>query len=309
MGTTWSASVVVPRRRDLRVLHDGIQHVLDGVVAQMSTWEAGSDISRYNRAPAGSWHALPPAFFHVVQAGVAVARASGGAFDPSVGPLVELWGFGPAPHPPRVPDADAVAAARARTGWQRLQLAEEGQRLLQPGGMALDLSGIAKGYAVDAVSGWLRGQYVASALVEVGGELLGYGHKPDGRPWRVLVESSPEEEADNGLEPRVLALDGLAVATSGDRWHSFEHAGRRYSHTFDPRRGEPVPRAAAAVTVLAGQAMAADAWATAMTVLGPDEGMMMAERQGLAVRFLARTPAGLRETLSPAFRDRLEPSA
>ena len=106
-------------------------------------------------------------------------------------------------------------------------------------------------------------------LIEVGGELYGYGRKADGTPWRVLVESSPDEEADaEGLEPRVLALDGLAVATSGDRWHAYSQDGRRYSHTIDPRSGEPVTDAAAAVTVVAADAMHADAWATALTVMG-----------------------------------------
>ncbi|WP_434213149.1 FAD:protein FMN transferase [[Pseudomonas] boreopolis] len=309
MGTTWSVKLVVPRHRDLHPIHAGIQHVLDTVVAQMSTWEPESGISRYNRAPAGSWHRLPGGFRAVMQVALDVARASGGAFDPSVGPLVSLWGFGAHAGARRVPAQDAIDAMRARVGWTRLQWRDDGHELLQPGGLELDLSGIAKGYGVDAVHRHLKEQAIASALVEVGGELHGYGRKPDGQPWRVLVESAPEEDDASGLPPRVLALDDLAIATSGDRWHRFDADGRRYSHTFDPRLGRPVERAAAAVTVIAGDATQADAWATAFTVLGPGPGIALADARGLAVRFLARTHAGVEERMSQAFERLLETHA
>ena len=170
----------------------------------------------------------------------------------------------------------------------------------------LDLSAIAKGYGVDVVTDLLRRRGIEAALVEVGGELYGYGRKADGTPWRVLVESSPDEEADSeGLEPRVLALDGLAVATSGDRWHAYAQGGRRYSHTIDPRSGEPVTDAAAAVTVVATDAMHADAWATALTVMGASVGYAFATEHELAARFLQRTPDGLQETMTPAFERHL----
>lgn len=310
MGTTWSVKLVVPRRHDLHRLHAGIQQTLDAVVAQMSTWEPDSDISRYNRAGAGSWHRLPGGFGEVMQAAFEVAQASGGAFDPSVGPMVALWGFGAHAGAQRVPSPSEVDAARTRSGWTRLQWRDGGRELLQPGGIELDLSGIAKGYGVDAVQRQLRERGIAGALVEVGGELFGYGRKPDGQPWRVLVESAPEEDDASGLPPRVLALDGLAVATSGDRWHRFDaDDGQRYSHTFDPRLGRPVERAAAAVSVVAGDTTRADAWATAFTVLGPERGIALADARGLAVRFLVRTAHGVAEHLSQAFVHRLEPRA
>ena len=170
----------------------------------------------------------------------------------------------------------------------------------------LDLSAIAKGYGVDVVASLLRGRGFEAALIEVGGELYGFGRKPDGTPWRVLVESSPDEEADTErLEPRVLVLDGLAVATSGDRWHAYSEDGRRYSHTIDPRSGEPVTNAAAAVTVVATDTMHADGWATALTVMGAAEGHAFATRHGLAARFLQRTARGLQETITPAFQQHL----
>ncbi|WP_303638215.1 FAD:protein FMN transferase [Stenotrophomonas tuberculopleuritidis] len=304
MGTTWSVSLVVPRQRDLHPLHAGIQARLDDVVAQMSTWEAGSDLSRYNRAEAGRWCALPAETRQVLACAQAIAAASDGAFDPTVGPLVALWGFGAHAGERHLPDAVTLQATRERCGWQRLQW-QEGA-LLQPGGLELDLSAIAKGFGVDHVASWLRAQGIAAALIEVGGELAGYGRKPDGQPWRVLVESAPEEDAHSATPPRVLALDGRAVATSGDRWHQYQAGGETYSHSLDPRTGRPVRQVAAAVTVVADDAMHADAWATALTVLGREHGMALAEREGLAARYLQRTADGPREFLSSAFQQLLD---
>lgn len=299
MGTTWQVKLATSPGRDLHPLHAGIQAQLDTVVAQMSTWEAGSDISMFNRAAAGTAVPLPDRFAEVMHCALDIARRSDGAFDPTVGPLVALWGFGAHAHAQRVPDAATLASVRARCGWQRLQL--DGTALLQPGGLELDLSAIAKGFAVDLVSRWLRGQGIAAALVEVGGELHGYGRKPDGQPWRVLVEAGPEEEAQLLHPPRVLALDDLAVATSGDRWHQFAVDGTQYSHTLDPRAGAPVSRAAAAVTVVARETMHADGWATALTVMGADAGLAFANANALAARLVTRTAHGIEERLSDRF--------
>lgn len=300
MGTTWSVKLVVPRRRELHALHAGIQARLDRVVAQMSTWEPDSDLSAYNRAATGSWCTLPEETRRVLHCAQQVAAASEGAFDPTIGPLVALWGFGAHAGPRGVPDDARLAATRARCGWQRLQWQHDA--LLQPGGLELDLSAIAKGFGVDDVARWLQAQDVAAALVEVGGELHGYGRKPDGQPWRVLVESAPEDDAGTPGPPRVLALDGHAVATSGDRWHRYQQHGEQLSHSLDPRSGRPVQRAAAAVTVVAAEAMLADAWATALTVLGSTAGLVLATRLGLAARFLERGEHAPIETLSPAFQ-------
>ncbi|WP_305804392.1 FAD:protein FMN transferase [Stenotrophomonas sp. YIM B06876] len=306
MGTRWSVKLVAPRSRDLHPLHAGIQAELDRVVAQMSTWETDSDISRYNRAAAGSWHRLPDDFWHVLSTAYEIAQRSDGAFDPSIGPLVALWGFGAQAGAQRVPDAAQRAEIASRCGWQKLQLDAQAQAALQPGALQLDLSAIAKGYGVDLVSRWLRRNGVEAALVEVGGELRGYGRKPDGQPWRVLVESAPEEDAGADYPPRVLALDDLAIATSGDRWHHFERDGVSYSHTLDPRTQAPVTRAAAAVTVIDREAMRADAWATALTVMGAAQGLEFASHHGLAARFVARGQNGLEETMTPAFQQHLD---
>lgn len=299
MGTTWQVKLTTAPGRDLHPLHAGIQAQLDAVVAQMSTWEAASDITAFNRAAAGTSLPLPGLFAEVIDCALDIARRSEGAFDPTVGPLVALWGFGAHAHAQRVPDAALLAATRARCGWQRLHW-QDG-RLLQPGGLELDLSAIAKGFAVDLVSRWLRGQGIDAALVEVGGELHGQGRKPDGQPWRVLVKAGPEEEAALAHPPRVLALDNLAVATSGDRWHQYTQDGAQFSHTLDPRVGAPVGRAAAAVTVVAHDAMQADGWATALTVMGVAPGLAFANAQGLAARFITRGAQGVEEHLSTAF--------
>ncbi len=307
MGTTWSVRFHARMRTDLHTLHDAVQARLDRVVAEMSTWEPDSDISRFNRADAGTWFVLPEGFAIVLAAALDVAARSEGAFDPTISPLVAAWGFGAHAHARGRPSDTALAQARERVGWKHLSFDPTAGRVLQRGGITLDLSAIAKGYGVDVVVTLLRQRGIDAALVEVGGELYGYGRKPDGQPWRVLVESSPDEEADSeGLEPRVLRLDSIAVATSGDRWHAYEHDGTRYSHTIDPRTGVPVHDVAAAVTVVADTAMQADAWATALTVMGAQAGHAYASALGLAARLLERTPEGLVERATAAFERHLD---
>ena len=303
MGTRWSVRLVAARNADLHALHAGIEGQLALVVQQMSTWESGSAISLFNRAEAGSRHALPDAFRHVLQCALEIAAASEGAFDPTIGPLVGLWGFG-AHARSGAPAAAELQHERTRVGWQRIYIDPDTGSLLQPGDVQLDLSAIAKGFAVDLVAAHLRDRGVNAALVEVGGELYGYGSKPDGTPWRVLVEAGPEED-DHSLEPRVLELDGLAVASSGDRWHHYARDGQRYTHTIDPRTGAPRTHAAAGVTVLAEDTMHADGWATALTVLGSDAGHALAQRLGLAARFLDRSDDGLQERMTDAFQAHL----
>lgn len=305
MGTRWSVQLVAARDADLHALHHGVQGELDRVVAQMSTWEPDSDLSRFNGADAGTWQRIPTDFMTVLRCALAIARASEGAFDPTIGALVGLWGFGAHARDQRKPETTQVRNGMSHAGWQRVQLDVEGSRVLQAGGVELDLSAIAKGYGVDLAASWLRSAGVRAALVEVGGELYGYGHKPDNSAWRVLMESSPDEEAAADLEPRVITLQDAAIATSGDRWHAFEQEGMRYSHTLDPRTGSPVAQASVGVSVLADSAMLADAWATALTVLGANAGIALADRLGLAVRFVVRGETGLREHLSTALHERM----
>jgi thiamine biosynthesis lipoprotein len=303
MGTTWSARVAAPRTGDLQRL---LQAELDAIVAQMSHWEPASLLSHYNRAPAGTWVDLPEPFFEVIDYALWAHMASGGAYDPAAGALVDLWGFGPARRYDHAgfyaPDADAIGRVLAQRADARLAFDRDARRLLQPGGLQLDLSSIAKGYAVDRLGQCLERHDLSHWLVEVGGELRGAGVKPDGQPWWVEVEGVPDAAAPQA----VVALHGLAIATSGDYRQHFQYERRRVSHTLDPRTGRPIDHGVASVTVLAPTCMEADALSTVLTVLGPEDGRAFAEVQRLAARFLVRRDGGLDEIVTPAWEALLQ---
>ena len=227
MGTSWSARLMLPPgpEPDLQV---GMQRELDEIVAQMSHWDGASLLSRFNAAPAGSWHDLPPHFFDVIGYALTVHEASGGAYDPAAGALVDLWGFGAAGRYDQAgfyaPAPQAVAAVLARRGAMSLTLDRERRRLHQPGGLRLDLSSVAKGYAVDRLALQLERHGLRHYVVEVGGELRGAGVKGDGQPWWVEVEGVPDAPAGQSAAPQpVVALHGLAIATSGDYRRYYYH--------------------------------------------------------------------------------------
>jgi thiamine biosynthesis lipoprotein len=294
MGVTWTLKALAPDGVGDDAIRTTVQGVCDRVVAQMSHWEPDSDLSRFNRAPAGSWIPLPPEFETVMVAALEVAEATNGAFDPTLGRLTELWGFGPAGPIDRPPPVTALNGPRA--GWCALRL--DAGRLLQPGGAALDLSGIAKGYGVDLVAHALTGLGLRDFLIEIGGELRGSGVKADGQPWWVELERPPG--AVLAEPPLMVALHGLSVATSGDWRRSFFADGRRYSHTLDPAARSPVSGAVAAVTVAHPECLRADALCTALMVLGA-EAEAFALTHDVAALFLHRTADGYAETLTPAF--------
>jgi len=299
MGTRWSVKLVAPAGEPLHAVQAAIEMTLDRIVAQMSTYEAQSDISRFNRAPAGTCQVLPDEFFRVLQYALEVARDSDGAYDPTVGSLVGLWGFGALGQRFAIPSMDEIAALRGTCGWDRIQLDKTHRTATQPGGIHLDLSSVAKGFAVDRVAEVLRDLGCTDFLVEVGGELRGAGVKPDGLPWWVALERPPTPDGLASISDIVIALNDLAVATSGSAEHFFDAGGHRYSHTIDPRSGAPVAHDLVSVSVLHRECMHADALATALSVLGPEEGMAHAERLGLAARFVSAGRDGLRERLTP----------
>ncbi|MFC0253607.1 FAD:protein FMN transferase [Massilia consociata] len=307
MGTSWSARMVVPAGTgaDLDAL---LQRELDEIVAQMSHWEQDSLLARYNRAPAGSWHALPPQFFDVIDFALQVHEDTGGAYDPAAGALVDLWGFGAQGRYDQAgfyaPSAQDVAAAMARRATATPQLDRAGRRLLQPGGAVLDLSSVAKGHAVDRLGHCLARLGIRHYLVEVGGELRGAGVKPGGEPWWVEIEGVPD--AGSQCKQAIVALHGLAVATSGDYRRYFHHGQRRASHTLDPRTGQPIANDVASATVVAPTCMAADALSTALTVMGVEPGLAFADARGIAARFLVRRAGGLVETSTAAWRELLQ---
>lgn len=281
MGTTWCVDGFVCG--DAEEMQGAIEAELEKLVRQMSHWREDSDLSRFNRAAAGEWVALPEEFFEVLQCALHVARKSGGAFDPALGAVVEAWGFGPLGRPGPLP--------KERASWEAIALRVKTREARQPGGAALDLSAIAKGYAVDCVARLLERRGVGSFLVEIGGELRGRGIKDNRQPWWVGVE---------GLEV-VVALHEISIATSGDYRRFFERDGVRYSHTMDPRTGAPVPNGVASVSVIHESTMAADAYSTALAVLGVEAGLQLADRLRLAAVFLVREDAGLRMRYSRAF--------
>lgn len=301
MGVTWSVKALAPAAFDAEAAAEKIQGLLNRIVGQMSTWEPQADISRFNRLPAGGWMDAPPAFRHVLERSLHWALASGGAFDPTAGALVDLWGFGAAGAVVAPPSPAQIKGALSRAGWDRLAL--NGARIHQPGGLQLDFSGIAKGFGVDEVSRALGVMGLPDHLVEIGGELRGAGVKADGSPWWGEIAAPPGAELPGG--PILVALHGLSIATSGDYERRFEHEGQAYSHTLDPRTGWPVRNGLRSVSVIAADCMDADAACTALGVLGPEEGLEFAARQGLAAHFLVERHGRLQEFLAPALEEML----
>ncbi|MCB5425129.1 FAD:protein FMN transferase [Altererythrobacter sp. CC-YST694] len=292
MGTHWSLDL--SGDADPQALEALIEAELGAVIREMSQWEPESEISRFNRAEAGSWRELSLGFFHVLRAGLAMARATGGAFDPTLGAVVDLWGFGPVAvkHFPPLPEE--LEQARAQSGWEKIELDEVNRRACQPGGLQLDFSGIAKGHALDRVARALEQAGYRSFLFELGGELIARGLKPDAFPWWVELELPPGAE----LAPIRVGLLDLAIATSGDYRRYVDMDGRRMAHSIDPRSGAPLVDAPAAVTVLHSECMIADALATAIMVLGREAGMALAERAQVAAIVTERDGQGWQRTLS-----------
>lgn len=308
MGTTWQVLWVATGAVPIDAVRVAVQEELDRVVAQMSTWLDRSDLERFNRAPAGSWHTVPEAMAEVLEAALWLAEVSGGAFNPAAGALVNLWGFGPSPRytdPAFAPPTDgAVQAALALNDWRALRWRADSRQLHQPGGVRLDFSAIAKGYAVDRVSRRLSGMGLPHSLVEVGGELRGQGLRLGGQPWWVDLESPPAAPGQDALPTTRVALHRLCVATSGDYRRVYTHEGVRWPHTIDPRHGRPLANGLASVSVLHAECLWADAWSTALTVLGREQGLALATAHGIAALFVQREPDGrLTETLTPAMKE------
>jgi thiamine biosynthesis lipoprotein len=304
MGTTYTVKI---DGRDLSssdrtVLRDTIQATLDAVERLMSTYDSLSELSRFNRHESTDPFVVSATTLEVFRIARLVSERSGGAFDITVGPLVDAWGFGPAGLPPSPPSDSVLAAVGARVGYNLITLSLETRtvRKSHPKTVA-DLSAIAKGYAVDLVAEALAALGVGAFLVEVGGELKARGRKADGSSWRVGIE---RPDSDTRTAHTALDLVDMAVATSGDYRNYYEVDGVRYSHLIDPRTRAPVRHAGASVTVLHPDAVLADAWATALGVLDPLEGLALAEREGIAALFLVRSENGV-EVLETAGYQRL----
>ena len=292
MGTRWSATLDLPAGAPVRALEQALAACVQQVDAQMSPWKPGSDLVRLNHAPVGAWVDVPAELLEVLACALDISRLSAGAFDPGAGALVDAWGFGAARD---IPDADAIRAARASTQpttAARLELDAAHGRARKHAPLQLDLCGIAKGYAVDRMAAVLQQHGVLHGLLALDGELRAVGSQAGGLPWPVALERPQEGlRAVHG----VIELQDLAVATSGDYRHTLEVGDTRLAHSMDARRAAPVHNAVASVTVLARSCMHADAWATALLVAGPGEGLALAQRMGLEALFLLRKAEGLVE--------------
>ncbi len=302
MGTTWRVRAVTSSNGD-STDRDAIVARLDALVAALSNWAPDSALSCFNRAPLHAWQPLPEALLDVLLVARDVHARSAGAFDPTVAALVAAWGFGPraTPGPGRhAPPCDVeLDAARRHQGFGAIEIDAIGRRARRTRDVTLDLCGIAKGHAVDRLSALLVDRDRPHHLVEIGGELRGAGVKADASPWWVGIEAPPDAEVD--AVEHLVALHGLAIATSGDYRHAFVHDGRRHAHAVDPRTGRTVANAPASVAVLDRRCVVADAEATAIMVLGVEAGLAHADRHGLAALVAERVGRRVRFHRSAAF--------
>lgn len=300
MGSTYSVRIagaaLVPGAE--QAVRTAVAAALDGVVARMSTYRDDSEVVRLNRHRDAAPIALSADTFAVLALAQAVSEASEGAFDVTVAPVVDAWGFGPGHVRRVVPEAE-LDGLRPQVGWRRLALdPRTSSATKSDAGVAVDLSGIAKGYGVDLASRALDALGVSDYMVEAGGEIRTRGRNAEGMPWQIAIE---RPDAMPQRAQRIVPLSNLALATSGDYRIYFERDGTRYCHEMDPATGRPIRHALASVSVVAPTCGEADAWATALIVLGPARGLALAERRQMAAHFIVREADGLREFSSTAF--------
>ncbi len=307
MGTSFSIKVVEPPESirgiediDMERLGRDVETEILDVENRMSTYIDDSEISRFNDYRDTDWFSVSALFCDAIREALNLAERTDGAFDMTVGPVVNLWGFGPTGRIETPPDADELAERLALTGYERLH-ADCARPAIRKdlAGLYVDLSAYAKGYAVDRAAAILRDRGIANFLVEIGGELRAAGHNARGKPWSIAVE---RPVAGGRSVQNIYELADAAMATSGDYRNFFEHQGLRYSHAIDPRSGRPVRHDGASVTIIADTAADADGLATALLVMGPAAGFEFAEHESIAAYFLIRDgDDGIAERETSAF--------
>lgn len=302
MGTFYHITICTPSadKVDQAQLKQEVDQLLENLNAQMSTYIKTSELSRFNQSESDQWFEVSPEVVKVVDAGLKLSQRSYGAFDMTVGPLVNLWHFGPDPGKKALPESSQIETARKRVGFQHIQFQYDQPALkkLVPD-VYLDLSAIAKGYAVDLVAEHLDSRSIKNYLVEIGGEMRAKGVNQKQVPWKVGIEKPIS--ATRKVQ-KVVSLSNLAMATSGNYRNFFEVDGKTYSHTIDPRTGYPVEHSLASVTVVGETCMNCDAVATCLMVLGPDEGYNWAEEQKIAAYFIVKETDGFSERYSPRWQ-------
>ena len=292
MGTRYSAVFYSAAGLDESAIGVSLFASVDKVDRQMSTWKSDSDLNRLIAMPEQQWIAVPEELLTVLDTALNISLQSHGAFDIGVGDLVNAWGFGPVGSEP---DDSAVSALKERAhrcANEALEIDHAHKRVRKRGEITLDLSGIAKGYGVDALAHCLDSFGVTSYLVGIDGEMRAKGLKPDGRAWAVAIEK-PVRHVREVMG--VMELTDAAIATSGDYRHWTEVAGECYAHTMCPLTGQPVRNRLAAVTVVMSSCTLADAWATALLVLGETAGVELAQKRGMDALFVLRDGEGFQE--------------
>ena len=307
MGTAYHITVKCPSGV---VSQLEIDEKLEWLNEVMSTYVSTSTLSRFNQSVSTDWFAVEPELGFVMRSALDFSELSGGAFDVTVGPLGNLWGFG-AEHAAKfgdqsgskIPTKLAVMKARALVGYEQISVASDGTAIRKDtrsaDGIYVDLSAIAKGYGVDYLAEHLSGKNCQNYLVDIGGEVRAKGSRPRGGNWRIGVEV-PEAQSFGAIN-RIIEVSGMAVATSGDYRNYIEWDGKIYSHIIDPRTGYPVTHSLASVTVVHESAMMADGFATMLTVLGPVDGFLFAQKNELAALFVWRTESGFEQKNTEVF--------
>jgi FAD:protein FMN transferase len=276
-----------------------VKEVLDKVNGQMSTYQKDSELSLFNQNSSTDWLAVSPELYTVMKESLKTSQLSNGLFDVTVGPLVNLWGFGPEEMAANPPDEAVIKEKLNQIGYHRLTLKDDGLFAKKDiPELYVDLSGIAKGYGVDQVANLLERLGIMDYMVEIGGEIRVKGKNNQGRPWQIAVEKPTVEKR---MIEKVLAITDTGMATSGDYRNYFEVDGVRFSHTIDPRTGRPINHKLASVTVLSETSMEADGLATAFMVMGPEEGYRFAEQNHIPAFFIIKSDQGFDERMSTAF--------
>lgn len=304
MGTTWSVVLYPVDGIDPEMLKQQLQSRLDRINALMSTYDPESEISRFNNQISTDWFAVSEETLQVVRLALEIGELTSGAFDISVGPLVELWGFGATKRSQVPPSADQVREVLAEVGYEQLHLRRHPAAISKTSpGLRVDLSAIAKGFAVDVLAAHLDQQGIDNYLVEVGGEMKMAGRRPEGTDWRVAIEKPLDYSREVAT---VFPLTNTALATSGNYRNFYEVEGERYVHTIDPVSGKPIQHKLASATVLDPSCARADALATALMVMGEERGRQFCEEHQIAAYFLIHNKTETSSYTSPAFHALLE---
>ena len=305
MGTSYHIKLLAPEGADQQGIVEGVISALGRVDELMSTYKNSSEVSSFNRAKINEWMPVSEQTWQVVKLSKEIAGQSKGAFDITVAPLIALWGFGWSSSfqlERKLPRQADILHALDNIDMDAIELKQQPFALRRTRAVTIDLSAIAKGYAVDQVVDYLLEQGVQSALIEIGGEVRALGSKPDNSPWLVGIE---KPSIGRGEAQVALAIKNVAIATSGDYRNYYEVDGKRYSHTIDPRSGRPVSHKLVSVTVLSASAALADALATAINVMGPEQGFEFARAEGIAAFFIVKGDEGFKQFHTESFEQYL----